>query len=68
MPLYILEQLVLAIKSPTKQAYIDLNHSDMQWLIAWFKDAELPEGEYEDYQSLSTRVDYVKIALRQVAP
>jgi hypothetical protein len=68
VPLYILEQLVLAIKSPTKQAYIDLNHSDMQWLIAWFKDAELPEGEYEDYQSLSTRVDYVKIALRQVAP
>ena len=67
VPLYILEQLVWAIKTPSKQTYIDLNHPQMEWLIDWFADADLPE-EYEDYQSLATKVDYVKIALRQIAP
>lgn len=67
VPLYILEQLVMAIKNPWKQAVIDLENEKMEWLIDWFADAPLPK-EYADYQSLSTKVDYVRITLRQVAP
>lgn len=64
VPLYILEQLVKALKQPSeKQAIIDLTHDAMQPLIDWFVDAPLPREQYAQYQRLATRVDYVRVNL-----